>query len=551
MLTWSRALVAALVLIGSPPAHADEGPHIHEPAAGEKFGTVRFPVSCRADVRADFEMAVAILHSFGYERAEKAFADIAARDAHCAMAHWGIAMSLYHPVWAAGNPAAQPTAPELARGRTAVLRARKIGAGTPREREYIAAVEAFYKDSETLDHATRALAFQKGMEQVRLDNPDDDEAAIFYALSLLGTAKPSDRTYANQRKAAELLNDVLPRAADHPGVAHYLIHSFDYPSLAELALPAARAYAKIAPSAPHALHMPSHIFTRLGLWDESIESNLASAAAARTQVAARHPGATAFDELHALDYLVYAYLQQGKNGKAEAIVKQLEGVDDLDEKQFAAAYALAAIPSRYALERQAWQEAARLTPRPTWFPWPRFQGAEALVHFARAMGGARGGDLATARDALARLDAIRQRLVEANDGYWADQVEIERREASGWIARAEGRDAQAVDLLRAAAQLEDSTDKHPVTPGALLPAREQLGSLLSELGRPAEALKEYEATLATAPGRLNSLRGAAQAAQATGDSEKARSFLARIAALGTGPDDRRLELSESPANSGL
>jgi len=548
MRTWSRALVAAaLALIGSAPARGDEGPHVHEPAAVEKFGTVRFPVSCRAEVRADFETAVAILHSFGYARAEKAFADIAARDARCAMAHWGIAMSLYHPVWAAGNPAAQPTPAELARGRAAVLRAREIGADTPRERDYIAAVAAFYKDSDSVDHAPRALAFQKGMEQVRLNNPQDDEAAIFYALSLLGTATPSDKTYANQRKAAELLNDVLPRAPDHPGVAHYLIHSLDYPSLAELALPAARAYARIAPSAPHALHMPSHIFTRLGLWGESIESNLASAAAARSQVASSHPGATAFDELHALDYLVYAYLQQGQDGKAAAIVKQLEGVDALDEAQFAAAYALAAIPSRYALERHAWTEAARLELRPASFPWPRFQSAEALVHFARAMGGARSGDLATARSALARLDAIRQRLVEAKDGYWADQVEIQRREAAGWIARAEGRDTQALDLLRAAAQLEDSTDKHPVTPGAVLPAREQLGVLLGELGRPAEALEAFEACLATAPGRLNSLRGAAQAAQETGDREKARDYLARIASLGDKSDGRRLELRETTA----
>jgi len=537
-------LVPVLALVGSSYARGgDEGAHVHEP---EKFGTVRFPVSCREDVRADFETAVAILHSFGYERAEKAFADIGARDPRCAMAYWGVAMSLYHPVWAAGNPVAQPTPAELARGRAAVLRARELGSDIPRERDYIAAVEAFYKDSETVDHATRALAFQKGMEQAHLNNPQDDEAAIFYALALLGTAKPSDKTYANQKRAAELLNDVLPRAPDHPGVAHYLIHSFDYPALAELALPAARTYARIAPSAPHALHMPSHIFTRLGLWDESIESNLASAAAARAQVAANHPGATAFDELHALDYLVYAYLQRGQNEKAAAIVKQVEGVDALDQAQFAAAYALAAIPSRYALERQAWTDAARLVPRPTSFPWPRFQGAEALVHFARAMGAARSGDLANAREAAASLAAIQQRLAEAKDAYWADQVEIQRRQAAGWIARAEGRDAQALDLLRAAAVLEDSTDKHPVTPGAVLPAREQLGNLLSELGRPGEALKEYEASLATAPGRLNSLRSAARAAEATGDPEKARGFLARIASLSEEPD-RRLEPRETTA----
>ncbi len=309
-------------------------------------------------------------------------------------------------------------------------------------------------------------------------------------------------------RSPSLLNAVLPQAPNHPGVAHYLIHSLDYPPLAELALPAARAYSKIAPSSPHAQHMPSHIFTRLGLWDESIRSNLASAEAARQLMARTHPGAAHFDALHAMDYLMYAYLQLGQEAKAKQVVDLVRAVTQLDQPLFSAAYAFAAVPARYALERHDWAGAARLTVAPAWFPWKTFPSAEALTQFGRGMGAARSGDIAGARTALARLDTLYQPLVGMKAGYdWAPQVDVQRRALRGWIARAEKRDVDAVTQLRAAADLEDSTDKSPVTPGALLPAREQLADLYTELGRKHEAAEAYQTVLKTSPGRRNSMRG--------------------------------------------
>jgi hypothetical protein len=525
-------------------AVADEG---HQHPAGEKLGKVDFKVSCSAEAQPTFTRGVALLHSFGYEEAERTFRAAAAADPSCAMAWWGVAMSLFHPVWAAANPGAAPTPAELARGREAVEKAKAARAPTEREQDYVGAVAAYYQDCERLDHAARSLAFEKAMEQVARRHPEDQEAQVFYALALLGNGPPSDKTYARQKQAAVILNRVLPEAPDHPGVAHYIIHSFDYPPLASLALPAARAYSKIAPSAPHALHMPSHIFTRLGLWDESIESNLASAASAREHVARAHPGATSFDELHALDYLAYAYLQEAQDAKAAEVARHVAAVDKLDVEQFAAAYALVAVPARNALERRQWKEAAALEVRPAWFPWARFPYAEAITHFARALGGARGGDLATARAALARLEAIHDGLVQAKDAYWAQQVEIQRLSAAAWIAHAEGREDEAERLMRSAAELEDTTEKSPVTPGAVLPAREQLGDLLLERERPKDALAAYEATLAVAPGRFRSVYGAARAAELAGEREKARARYAELRSLAAHGDGSRAELASMQA----
>src|SRR5262249_55792908 len=299
-------------------------------------------------------------------------------------------MSNYHPLWAPPNPA------ESKRGLAATEKAKATGAKTDRERDYIAAIEAFYKDSDKLAHRARAIAYEKAMEQVYRRYPQDREAAIFYALSLLGTALSTDKSFAKQKQAAEILNRVLPAEPEHPGVAHYLIHSFDYPQLAQLALPAARSYAKIAPSSPHALHMPTHIFTRLGLWQESIQSNIASAAAAKNHVAKTHPGAASFDQLHAMDYLTYAYLQGAEDPKAKSVFDELSQISKLDLENFAAAYAFAAIPARYTLERRRWAEAAKLSPRPRAFPWKGFPYAEAIIYFARAVGAARSGDTAAA-----------------------------------------------------------------------------------------------------------------------------------------------------------
>jgi hypothetical protein len=546
-----RHLIAAagLFAVTALPARGEE-PHRHPIAPGEKLGTVDFAVSCAPAVKPKFQRAVALLHSFAYEESERAFQEVLTVDPACAMAHWGIAMTLFHPVWAAANPTAAPSAAELARGREEAEKAGTPGPPSAREREYVAAVKAFYAGSEPLDHRARSVAFARGMEQVHARYPADKEAAIFYGLALLGTASPADKTYEVQKKAAEVLNGVLPRAPDHPGIAHYVIHSFDYPALAELALPAARAYARIAPSAPHALHMPSHIFTRLGLWDESIAGNLASAEAARRVVARLHPGATAFDELHALDYLEYAYLQTGRDAAADGVLAQVKKVAELDAPNFAAAYALAAVPARHALERRDWAEAAALTLAPPSFPWARFPHTEALVEFARAVGAARLSDLPAARVAVSKLEEIEGRLKTRNDSYWGEQVRILHGQASAVVARAEGRTEEAVRLMRAAAELEDGTDKSPVTPGSILPAREMLADLLLETGDAAGALAAYDASLRVAPGRYHSLAGAARAAEAAGDAARAKTYYARLVQQCRHADASRLEVGKARAALG-
>jgi len=546
--------VAAVLLAGAAPAARaqvrESEPHQHSVDAGEKLGTVEFPVSCAPAAAVKFTRAVALLHSFAYEEADHAFQDVFAADPRCAMAHWGVAMTLFHPIWAAANPTAAPSAAELARGQAEIATAKTLAPPTPRERDYIAAVEAFYEGADHLDHATRMQAFARGMDQVRARNPKDREAAIFYALALLGTASPTDKTYAVQKEAAAVLNAILPSAPDHPGIAHYVIHSFDYPPLAELALPAARAYAKIAPSAPHALHMPSHIFTRLGLWDESIAGNLASAEAARGQVQRYHPGATAFDELHALDYLEYAYLQAGRDAEAAEVLARVRRVDALDDANFAAAYALAAVPARHALERGDWAEAAGLTVAPASFPWARFPHAEAIVEFARALGAARAGDLPRSRAALDRIQQLRGVLASRKDAYWAAQVDILHGQAAAALAEAQGKRDEAVQLLRAAADLEDASDKSPVTPGQVLPAREMLADLLLDGGDAAGALAAYDGVLALAPGRYRSLAGAARAAEAAGDAARARAYAARLVAQCARADASRVEVGKARATLG-
>jgi hypothetical protein len=523
-------------------AAAQEQDHSHHHAHAEKLGTVTFETSCAPAVKAPFARAVALLHSFWYDEAEKAFGEVAKADPSCAMAHWGVAMSVYHPIWAPPTPA------ELERGQEAVAKAKATAASTARERDYIAAIETFFRDADTVDHRTRAVAYEKAMEGVFARHPDDREAAIFYALALLGTAPPGDKTYANQKKAGAILNRVLPAQPDHPGVAHYLIHSFDYPQLADLALPAARSYSKIAESSPHALHMPSHIFVRLGLWDDAIRSNMESAAAARAHVQKTLPGGHSFDELHAMDYLAYAYLQQGRDAKAREMVDGIRTVAKLDNPQFAAAYALAAVPARYALERGRWAEAAALEVGPAFFPWATFPYAEAIIHFARAVGAARSGDAARAREAVQRLEALHKAALDAKIGYWPAQIEIQRRVAAGWLARAEGRNDEATRLLKEATDLEAATDKHPVTPGAVLPARELYADLLLELGRPAEALAEYEAAVAIAPNRAYPLAGAVRAADAAGQRDKARSHYATLEKVTAPGDAARPELTKLKAS---
>ena len=520
----SHVLAAALALV-SRSAVADHE-HDHANVAPERFGQVRFSTSCNPEVQPAFERGMALLHSFAYVKAATVFQEVSAKDPGCGIAQWGVAMTYFHAIWG------PPTEDEFAAGRTAAQKAAAVGAPSARERDYIAAIGTYYQ-GDGVAHPSRVVAYEKAMAGVHERNAADHEAAILHALAILGVAynSPPDKTYARQRETAKILNPLLTVEPDHPGIAHYMIHSFDYPELADLALPAARAYAKIAPSAPHAQHMPSHIFTRLGMWKESIDSNLASARTAQEWLAKTKPGATAFDALHATDYLEYAYLQTGQDAKARELVDNVGRVTSFDIPQFAAGYALAAVPARHALERRAWKEAAAVTAQPATFPWAKYPYAEAIVHFARAVGGARAGDLDTARTGLARLTEIQASLKGQKGFDWATQVEIQRRAAAGWLARAEKKDAEAVALLRSAADLEDSTDKHPVTPGSILPAREQLADLLAELGQPAVALAEYEASLRSAPARLNSYDGAARAAESVGKKQEAKAFRDRLVAL--------------------
>ena len=534
---WVFVAAAAAALVLTAPARAQQE-HTHAHGEADKLGTVDFKTSCRPEVAAAFTRATALLHSFGYEEARKGFEDVAGRDPQCGIAYWGIAMTYYHPIWAS------PNAAELAAGRAAAEKAALVGAKTDRERAYIAATSAFYREA---DPRARAQAFRQAMQDVERRFPADDEAAIFHALTLLATAPPSDATFANQKQAALVLNRLLPRYPDHPGIAHYVIHSFDYPALANDALPAARAYAKIAPASPHALHMPSHIFTRLGLWPESIASNLDSAAAGRSLVAKTHPGATAFDTLHALDYLEYAYLQMDDRGRARAILEEAAGTKTFDEPNFAAAYALAAIPARWALERRDWKAAAALELPTLELPWAQYPYIPAITYFSRAIGAAKSGQPERAQEALGTLREVQVGLAQSpppGPYDWAGQVEAMRLTAAGIVARSLGRDDEALRLLRSGAELDEKTGKHPVTPGAVLPPRELLADVLLETGRAAEALAEYEAALRNAPNRFNSLAGAGRAAGRAGKPERAVELYGRLIEM-TVKGAKRPELTEA------
>jgi tetratricopeptide (TPR) repeat protein len=386
------------------------------------------------------------------------------------------------------------------------------------------------------------------MQNMSTRYPQDQEAAIFYALALIGTAAADDRTYSNQKHAAEILNRILADQPNHPGIAHYLIHSYDSPQLAMLALPAARSYARIAPAAPHALHMPSHIFTALGLWQDSIASNIASATAAKSHVAKTLPGAMSQDQLHAMDYLVYAYLQTCQDVEARRVVEEAASVSKFDQNVVQVAYALAAIPARYALERRRWAAAASLEVRPAGFPWSQFQYAEAITYFAKALGAARSGNPSAARGEIDKLTAIQHTLAQVKQGYdWSAQVEVQRLTALAWVAHAEGDQEQALHWMRSAADLEGKSDKHPVTPGPVLPARELLGELFMELNQPALALPEFEAVLRNSPKRFNATYGAARSAELSGDRSKASASYTELLQLCDRADTQRPEIQNARA----
>ncbi len=497
--------------------------------AEERLGTVHFLVSCSPTAQQEFNRGVALLHSFFYAAAVRSFTSVTTIDPGCAMGHWGVAMTHWYPLWYPPNEAA------LKAGTAAVDRAKAIGGKTQCERDYIAAIEQFYRDADKLTHTARALAYERAMEQVSQRYPDDREAAIFYALALQAAANPTDKTYAKQLKSAEILEKEFAEQPNHPGVAHYLIHAYDYPSLAHRALPAARRYSQIAPSVPHALHMPSHTFTLLGLWEESIRSNRTSEAATMAL------GREEQGPFHSLDYQVYAYLQLAQDAEAARAIERLRQLPNLNRTASQPHYALAAAPARYAVERKRWLDAALLEVLPSPFAY-----TEALTHFARALGASRSGDVARAKSDIQRLEALRDAM-QARVPYWATQIEVQRRAAGAWVALAEKRTDDALKLMRSAADLEGTTDKNPVTPGAIVPARELLGDMLLQVGESAQALREFEASLKNEPNRFNGLAGAARAAALSGDRDKARAYYAKLLALTERGDTERSEVREAKA----
>jgi tetratricopeptide (TPR) repeat protein len=498
--------------------------------AQDQLGRVDFENSCSAEVQERFQRAVAMLHSFRYAETERAFGEVLARDPSCAIATWGIAAILM------SNPLAGvgPSPEWAARAQAAIDRGRAIGAKTQRERDYIEAVAAYYEDWANRPERTRQLARARAFAALAGRYPDDDEAQIFHALYLAATQSLADQSYQTYLRAAELLETQFAKHPDHPGVAHYLIHRYDAPPIAPRGLPAARRYASIAPSAPHALHMPSHIFTRVGAWAESIATNARAALAARQD--------RDFDEqLHAMDYLVYAYLQLARDEDARRVMEEGATVTGFTTLRFAGPYAQAAMPARYAIERGDWKQAMGLVPRPGQFAF-----TVALTHFARALGAARNGEVAAAAADVRALARLRDELRAAKNEYWATEVEVSRLGAAAWTALAAGEPAEALRLMRDAADIEDRNEKHIVTPGRIVPARELLGEMLLELGRPADALREFEASHAREPERFRGYYGAGQAAALSGDGAKARRYFARLLEVAA-PGATRPEVAQARA----
>jgi hypothetical protein len=482
----------------------------HEHPVPEKLGTVSFPISCAAQVQGSFNRAVALLHSFTYMPAVEAFAEVARQDPACAMAHWGIAMSYYHQLWAPPLPG-----DATQKGRAEIEQAQKIGAGNAREKELIAAASFIFVDDGGA-YPARAAKYRDAMSAVAKQNPDDAEVQIFYALALLATASSQDKTHHNQKAAVQILEPLYQKYPEHPGLAHYLIHANDNAEMAQQGLNAARAYSGIAPSAPHALHMPSHIFTRLGMWKDSVRSNQAARVAA-------HQQGDIGEELHAMDYMVYASLQEGRDADTAAILKELQGMGQMPGTDFKVSYSATVMPIRYGVERKQWPDAIRCT-APTGAP----PHVAALAAWARAVGYAHTGNAAAARTELQTLEKLTAELKASGNQYWAVQVQIQSEEAGAWIAFADHKPEEALALLKKAADEEDAVEKLPVTPGPVVPAREQLADLMAQSGHPDAALVEYEKTLQNAPGRRGATLGALESARAAGAKSKSSYYEAAL-----------------------
>ena len=519
-----RALATSLtvitVAIGAPQSASTQ-------SADPRLGKVHFQTSCNSTAQSHFDRAMLYQHSFWYRASQRAFEEALKADPECAIAHWGIALSLLF------NPHTPPPPANLPMGLASLEKGKAMAVKSQRERDYLDALSAMYADYEKVLHDVRVQNYLKAMEQLALRYPDDDEAQIHYALALNVGAPLTDKTYAYQLKGAGILEKINLRQPQHPGVVHYLIHLYDYPPIAQRGIDAARRYAKVAPDAPHALHMPSHIFTRVGYWKESIESNAASAKAAKDS--------KEFDEqLHAMDYLVYAYLQRGEDNKAGSAVEEMAAVTAINPRVRAGPYALAASSARHMIERGDWSGAAQLQVRPSQFAY-----VDAMSHFARALGAARLGNVVASNDEMVALAQLRDKLATAKDTYWAEQVDIQWQVARAWVVAAQRQHDEALKIMSAAADAEDKTEKHVVTPGVPKPARELYGDMLLERGKAAEALAAYEATLAKEPNRLGAYVGAARAAQTSGDPAKARQFYAKVVELTANADPVRAEITEA------
>lgn len=535
-----RAGVVAVLLLALPAVGGIAQEHEH--GTGEKLGTVHFATSCNEEAQKAFDRAVALLHSFQFGRAIQGFNATLKSDPTCGIAEWGIALSQWSNPFAPG----MKDKGQLQAGRESAERGQALGAKTERERSYITAVGRLYGNFENTPQRARLIAYRDAMGAVAAKYPEDHEAQIFYALSLAASEDPADKTYAGRLKAGAILEKLFAEEPAHPGLAHYIIHTYDVPALASRALEAARRYSEIAPDAPHALHMPSHTFTRTGYWQDSIDSNVAAAAAARREK--QTP-----EELHASDYTIYAYLQTAQDEAARQLLLSLPEIEArFDPKVVvggaggpaAAYFALAAIPARYSLERREWRQAAQLTPRETPFPY-----TEAMTWFARGMGAARLGQVSGAEEPVAALTQIRERLLKAGENYWAQQVEIQGLEVSAWAALAGGKKEDALRQMKRAAELEDGTEKSAVTPGPLAPARELLGEMLLEMKEPGQALEQFEATLQKEPGRFRALYGAAHAAQLSGNRQASQKYFRELLKVcGKADKPGRAEIGEAKAS---
>ncbi|MGB9366173.1 MAG: hypothetical protein WCE79_09185 [Xanthobacteraceae bacterium] len=518
------AAAAAVAVASALPV-----PAVAQDDAEKQFGIVHFETSCNETAQRRFDRAMRYQHSFWYQSSKEIFEETLKADPECGIAYWGIALSLLL------NPHVATPAKNLAEGAVAIAKAKSVGAKSQRERDFIDALAVIYADHEKIPRGVRVQNYLKAMEILAARYPNDDEAQILYGIALNAAASPNDKTYANQLKGAAILEPIFKRQPRHPGVAHYLIHLYDTPALAEKGLEAARLYAKIAPGASHAQHMPSHIFTRVGYWKESIDSNTVSRRVAKE-------AKESHEELHAMDYQVYAYLQLGQDKNAKAVIDEMMTVAGFTETYFVGPYALAASPARYALERGDWKTAAELTVRPS--PLANIQ---AITHFARALGAARSGNPEAARTDIAKLAELRDKLRQAKDAYWSEQVDIQAQVAAAWVLNAEGKHDDALKAMSAAADAEDRTEKHPVTPGVPTPARELYGTMLLERGKPKEALAAFEAVMNKEANRLGATIGAAKAAEKAGDTAKAREYYAKAVALAGNADATRIDVANARA----